>query len=69
MSEYERRLIPAPAAAGLKARYRAHAATERDLTSFLAGLTAALEIPAGSVRGFDDETGELLLEPAEEAAD
>lgn len=62
MSEHARHPLPPDASAGLKRRYEAHRATEGALATYLEAVVAVLGIDPASVRGFDDATGELLLE-------
>ena len=57
----ERHPIPQAAVAGLHGRHIAHEATERDLTTYLQGILAGLDIDPKRYAGFDDQTGELLL--------
>jgi hypothetical protein len=59
----ERLAIPAEAAAGLAARYRARQVAETSLIDFLSGIVLGLGLDMTRVQGFDDETCELLLEP------
>jgi hypothetical protein len=58
----ERRVsVPGAAGNGIAARYRAQAAAERDLATFLDGVLSALGLDRSELIGFDDETNELLL--------
>lgn len=54
-------LLSDAARADLLARYKTRAEAETQLAVYLKGIVDALGIPAESVEGFDDSTGELVL--------
>ena len=60
MSE-DRVPIPPAAAAELKARYQARAEAEQRLSDYLLAVAHMAAVDPASVRGFNDETGELLI--------
>jgi hypothetical protein len=59
----ERRVrLPKAAVSELAARYKARERAEQQLVDFLAGVVLAKGLTLGDVTGFDDTTGELLLQ-------
>ncbi len=48
--------------AELRARYMAKQAADERLASYLLGVLNQLDIPPEEYAGFDDETGEILLQ-------
>lgn len=50
----------------LARRYRLRAQAEAELVAYLSGIADALGIDPRTVVGFDDDSGELLVEPEKE---